>query len=97
MSGNVLFVFGLGYSARALAADLMAQGWTVRGTTRSAEKQAELARQGIETAIFDGETPLADRAVLEDVTHLLASVPPGPDGDRSCAITGTIWRTALRT
>ena len=81
MSGNVLFVFGLGYSARALAADLMAQGWTVRGTTRSAEKQAELARQGIETAIFDGETPLADPAVLDDVTHLLASVPPGPDGD----------------
>lgn len=81
MSGNVLFVFGLGYSARALAGDLMAAGWTVRGTTRSAEKQGELAQAGIETALFDGEVPLADPAVLDGVTHLLASVPPGPEGD----------------
>lgn len=81
MSGNVLFVFGLGYSARALAADLMAQGWTVRGTTRSIENQAGFARQGIEALLFDSETPLADTGVLDGVTHLLASVPPGPEGD----------------
>lgn len=81
MSTNVMFVFGLGFSARALSAQLIAQGWTVRGTTRSLEKADELAEMGIEAHLFDSETPLADVSVLDGVTHLLASVPPGRDGD----------------
>lgn len=81
MSENVLFVFGLGFSAQALSTELMAQGWEVRGTTRSAEKSASLARAGIEAALFDSETPLVDTNVLDGVTHLLSSVPPGPDSD----------------
>lgn len=81
MSGNVMFVFGLGFSARALSELLLAEGWTVRGTTRSSEKALRLSEMGIEAHLFDAGQPLADLSVLDGVTHLLASVPPGPDGD----------------
>lgn len=81
MSGNVMFVFGLGFSARALSELLLAEGWTVRGTTRSSEKALWLSEMGIEAHLFDAGQPLADLSVLDGVTHLLASVPPGPDGD----------------
>ena len=43
-----LFCFGLGYSALALARDLMAEGWSVAGTTRSEEKHRALEAEGIE-------------------------------------------------
>ena len=82
MSGNVLFVFGLGFSARALAAQLTYEGWEVRGTTRGAESALALTDVGHTTYAFDGVTPLANFSeALEGVTHLLVSVPPGADGD----------------
>ncbi|MBT5571715.1 MAG: SDR family oxidoreductase [Alphaproteobacteria bacterium] len=81
MSANVLFVFGLGFSARTLAKQLLARGWTVRGTTRSPEKAELLRESGIEACLFDSASPLADLAVLDGVTHLLSSAPPGPAGD----------------
>lgn len=81
MSANVMFVFGLGFSAKALSAQLIQQGWVVRGTTRSPEKADALAGMGIQAHLFDSDTPLADPTVLDGVTHLLASVPPGKDGD----------------
>ena len=66
-----LFCFGLGFSAKALARRLAAQGWTVSGTSR-AGKDGSLA--------FDGTRPLP-RRVFDGVTHLLISVPPGEAGD----------------
>ena len=81
MSANVMFVFGLGFSAQALSMRLLAEGWTVRGTTRSSDKALRLTDMGIEAHLFDAGQPLADLSVLDGVTHLLASVPPGPDGD----------------
>ena len=60
----------------------MAQGWTVRGTSRSEEKCAELATQGITAWTFDRDRPLADpAAALDRVTHILSSVPPDAVGD----------------
>ncbi|MBO6781914.1 MAG: SDR family oxidoreductase [Alphaproteobacteria bacterium] len=82
MSVKTMLVFGFGYSAAALAERLRARDWHVRATTRSAEKAAELADKGIEAVVFDGERPLDDpAAAFAGVTHLLASVPPGSDGD----------------
>lgn len=81
MSANVLFVFGLGFSARVLAERLLAQGWAVRGTTRSSEKAEHLRDAGIDVCLFDLASPLTDMQALDGVTHLLSSVPPGPDGD----------------
>ena len=37
-----LFCFGMGYSAGALAERLLARGWTVAGTGRTAESVAAL-------------------------------------------------------
>ena len=42
-----LFVFGLGYSALAIAGRVMQEGWTVAGTTRSREGADLLERRGI--------------------------------------------------
>lgn len=77
-----LFCFGLGYSAGFLAERLLAKGWRVSGTCRSAEKQARLRSQGIDAHLFDRGTPLDDvAAALSGVTHLLSSVPPDEGGD----------------
>ncbi len=77
-----LFCFGLGYSARALAADLVAEGWSVAGTCRSEEKRAALAADGIDAFLFDRGRPLEDpAAALAGATHLLSSVPPDGGGD----------------
>jgi nucleoside-diphosphate-sugar epimerase len=77
-----LFVFGLGYSALALAKRARAQGWRVAGTCRSAEKKAALEALGIEAHLFDRGRPLAEAGmILGGTTHLLSSVPPDDAGD----------------
>lgn len=82
MTGFRLFCFGLGYSARALADAVQAEGWAVAGTCRSAEKQAALQAAGIDAFLFDRDRPLDDAAGgLSGATHLLSSVPPDRSGD----------------
>ncbi len=77
-----LFCFGLGYTARALADELLAAGWTVAGTCRTDDKRATLRARGIEAFAFDRGRPLEDPAgALTGVTHLLSSVPPDAAGD----------------
>lgn len=79
---STLFCFGLGYSALVLAHRLKAQGWTVRGTTRSPDKAERLRAEGFAMHLFSREHPLADpAAALHGVTHLLTSVAPDPAGD----------------
>jgi nucleoside-diphosphate-sugar epimerase len=77
-----LFCFGLGYSAQVLARRLIARGWKVAGTARSAEQVARLCGQGIEAHRFGPDHGLADSAAaLSGSTHLLSSVPPDTGGD----------------
>ncbi len=77
-----LFCFGLGYTARVLAARLMARGWRVAGTTRGEDEARALAGAGCEVFLFDQGRPLADAgAALAGTTHLLSSVPPDNGGD----------------
>lgn len=73
---RTLLSIGHGYSARALAKRLIAEGWHVIGTTRSAEKAAVLEAEGVEPVIWPG-TPLP----LDRATHLLTSVSPTDQGD----------------
>lgn len=78
---NIL-ILGLGYSAGFFARAALAQGWEVTGTVRSAEKAAELSRQGIRTLVFGGfavSSPLV-KAVAE-ADAVLVSVQPAEDGD----------------
>lgn len=81
-----LLVFGLGYSGLRIARDRLEAGWRVSGTTRSRERAAALEEAGIQGLVFDGSAPPAPtdeavRTALRECTHLLASVPPGPEGD----------------
>lgn len=69
-----LFCFGLGYSAKALAHRLLADGWTVSGTRR----QLAPAQDGIRLMAFDGANPIA---LPQDITHILVSIPPDATGD----------------
>ncbi|MBX3499328.1 MAG: SDR family oxidoreductase [Alphaproteobacteria bacterium] len=75
-----LLCFGLGYSARYLAARLRRRGWSLVGTCRTPESTAALSDAGIEPLLFDGRQPVAQEA-FAGVTHVLSSVPPDHDGD----------------
>lgn len=82
MTAPRLFVFGLGYTARAFATAMRAEGWRIAATCRSEEKRAALEADGIEAHLFDRGRPLADpKAALDGTTHLLVSVPPDERGD----------------
>ena len=78
---NIL-ILGLGYSAGFFARAALVRGWEVTGTVRSAEKAAELSREGIRTLVFGGfavSSALA-KAVAE-ADAVLVSVQPAEDGD----------------
>jgi len=81
---GILLSIGHGYSARALAAEL-GSDWRIIGTTRRAARAAELEAQGIEPVIWPGGD-LTD--ALGEATHVLSSVPPGPEGDPVVAALG---------
>ncbi len=78
MTGHLLSI-GHGYSARALAAQLLARGWAITGTTRSPEKAKAIAATGVTPLIWPGGPPLAE--ALARATHLLVSAGPGEAGD----------------
>lgn len=74
---RTLLSFGHGYSARALTPLLLADGWTVIGTTRSEEKAEALRAEGVEPVIFGA--PLDD--AMARASHVLTSAGPAEDGD----------------
>ena len=77
-----LFAFGLGFSAQALAPRLASQGWEIAGTAREEPKIAALAAQDYEATRFAADRSNADLPdLLKGTTHLLHSIPPGPEGD----------------
>ena len=75
---KTLLSIGHGYSAQALAARLIPQGWHILGTTRSADKAAEIAATGVAPVIWPG----ADLgALIAEIPNILVSAGPGRDGD----------------
>jgi len=78
---NIL-ILGLGYSAGFFARAALARGWEVTGTVRSADKAAELSREGIRTLVFGGfaVSSALTKAVAE-ADAVLVSVQPSEDGD----------------
>ncbi|GAW35387.1 NAD dependent epimerase/dehydratase family protein [Roseovarius sp. A-2] len=75
---KVLFSFGHGYCARALAARLLPQGWRIYGTTRDADKAEVLRAEGVIPVLWDGDDLTA---ALHEATHLLSSAGPSEAGD----------------
>lgn len=78
---NIL-ILGLGYSAGFFARAALARGWEVTGTVRSAEKAAELSREGIRTLVFGGfGVSSALAKAVGEADAVLVSVQPAEDGD----------------
>ena len=77
-----LLAFGLGYSARVLAQRLTRDGWSITGTSRTAEVAGKIDLSGWHGIVFDGTRPSPDVSkALAATTHILLSVPPGQSGD----------------
>ncbi len=75
---KTLLSFGHGYSAQALERLLLPEGWTIIGTTRSAEKAEAIRQRGL-TALNFPSPELAD--AVKKTTHILVSAGPNAEGD----------------
>jgi nucleoside-diphosphate-sugar epimerase len=73
-----LLVFGYGYSGRALARRLKAEGWTVAATHRDAAGAEAIRAEGGEPVPADDRARLAE--TLSRSQALLVTAPPGADG-----------------
>ena len=77
-----LFVFGMGYSARAVHRHMAERLNCISGTTRSAQNTAGLEDGGIKAFEFDGATRNQDlTATLASASHVLVSIGPDKYGD----------------
>ncbi len=86
---RTLLTLGHGYCAQALADRLMPLGWTVLGTTRSAEKAGEIAQTGVRPVMWEEVTL---RAALAEASHVLVSASPRDGADPSIAVLGEALR-----
>lgn len=84
---NSLLSFGHGYSAQAVAAALIPQGWQVTGTTRSADKALVIRATGATPLIWPPNSADCAQA-LGEATHLLTSAAPTASGDPVLALLG---------
>lgn len=83
---NHLVCLGMGFSATALAELVDRESWKISGSSRTVEGAAEIRARGWHGFAFDAlqdETVLRNElaGALNDVTHLVISIPPGDQGD----------------
>ena len=84
-----MFVFGAGYSGKAIAARMAPEAKWAGGTTRSPDNFSELESAGLTPFVFDGESLSQElSAALAGVTHLVQSVRPDAHGDPVLALAG---------
>ena len=78
-----LFIFGFGFTARALAGLLNGANWQIAGTARTDDGRCAIEAAGHQGFVFDTGTtpPEVLTSGLAKATHILISVPPGPNGD----------------
>ncbi len=88
MSSNLkpkkLFIFGYGYVACALVAEIKRDpkaAWSITATTRDPEKLKGLRALGMRTYLFDDHMALGDPvAMMDGATHVLITTPPDDEG-----------------
>lgn len=73
-----LLIHGFGYVAEALGARLLDEGWTVAGTSRRADRRAELAAMGV-TPVDPADASALSEAV-STADAVLLSAPPTDAG-----------------
>lgn len=72
---KTIFIFGLGYVGRPLGHLLAADGWSIRGTTRTLERFSDEIAAGWQVLPFAANQPLADpQAALDGVDALLTTI-----------------------
>lgn len=77
-----LLILGAGFSGRAVGDVFRAAGFSVSGTTRTAEKAGALRARGIAPILYDGGAmPDALAADMARASHVVQSIAPGRDGD----------------
>ena len=77
-----LFIFGFGYSARAIARHMQPACDWIAGTSRDADKLAAMEADGVRAFRFDGKQKSpALEATLKKATHILVSIAPDKEGD----------------
>ncbi|MGX5832257.1 SDR family oxidoreductase [Mesorhizobium sp. 43Arga] len=80
MSEKQIFIFGAGYSGKALAR-ANTGAVAILGTTRSEEKFEALRQAGIAPLLFEGKLTGEIGEALQKTTHLVISVAPEEAGD----------------
>jgi dTDP-4-dehydrorhamnose reductase len=77
-----LFIFGYGYSAKAIANELKDECEWIAGTSRDDDKLALMKAEGVQAYQFDGYQPNPEIGkALQEATHLLISAGPDAQGD----------------
>lgn len=87
---NTLLTFGHGYSASAVAARLIPQGWTVIGTCRDAARANAMRAAGVQTLMWPGDLGPA----LANASHILISAAPDAGGDPFLRAAGDVLNAA---
>jgi len=83
-----LLVLGLGYSAQRFV-DLYGGSFSrIAATGRRADRLQAWAARGVETHVFDGTVPAGLAEAARAASHVLVSVPPGPEGDPAFNVLG---------
>ena len=76
---KTLLIFGCGYSARSVAQNLIAQGWTVFGTTRSKDNFNDLLGFNIRPVLWDDVNKIKN--ILIGGCSLLTTIAPKSSHD----------------
>ena len=91
-----MFVFGAGYSGRAIAAKLAGNAGWAGGTSRSGGNFPALEAAGLNPFVFDGVTLTGEiENALQDVTHCIQSIAPREEGDPLLEIAGGALKTLM--
>ena len=86
---KTLLIFGCGYSARFVAQNLIKQGWTVFGTTRSKENFSDLLKFKILPVLWDDVDKINN--ILKEGCSLLTSIAPKLSGDDGLEMVSNIF------
>tara|TARA_R110002094_G_scaffold36871_5_gene49674 strand:+ start:2707 stop:3555 length:849 start_codon:yes stop_codon:yes gene_type:complete len=84
---SLLFVYGMGYSARRLAARMVPQGWQVTGTTRGESRRLSV---GVDVVQWGGKDTIAPPAGA----HWLVTLPPDANGCPAARAAGHLAASA---
>ena len=86
-----VLVLGCGYVGTAFAQTMAEQGALVQGTCRSADSAEGLRQAGITPILFAGTASAELIEAAQTATHILASIPPGTEGDPALLALSPTW------